>query len=112
MRSHKITMYAEKIYELEEIKRALKDGLNEKQILNTELKGEVIREIGEARTMMLVFDRYLVMHKESVSLSILLTEYRGYQGADIILAGHRGIVTDDSFSDSVAKTLLQLGFQS
>ena len=32
MRSHKITMYAEKIYELEEIERALKDGLNEKQI--------------------------------------------------------------------------------
>lgn len=114
MASKKITMYAEKKYELEEIKQRIKAEFDKHMFLDIEFKDEVLHELGETKTLLLIYERWYLRTGSYASLIILLSEFRGYQSADIISAGGK----DDFFSwgaeDNFAKwgedALKNLGF--
>lgn len=93
MASEKITMYAEKQYELEEIKEGIEKVFYE-NMLATDFVGEVLRELGEAKTLLLIWERWYIRTGSYASLTILLSEFQGYQSADIISSGGK----DDFFS--------------
>lgn len=116
MASKKITMYAEKQYELEEIKVGIKAEFDKHMFLDVEFKDEVFRELGGNKTLLLIFERWYIRTGSYASLVILLSEFQGYQSADIISTGGK----DDFFSwgaeGNFAKwgeeALRNLGFKS
>ena len=113
MASRKITMYAEKQYELSEIKDRMKKEFYD-QKLDVDFVGEVSHELGETKTLLLIFERWYIRTGSYASLTVLLSEFQGYQSADIISSGGK----DDFFSwgaeDNFAKwgeeALRNLGF--
>ena len=101
MASKKITMYAEKQYELEEIKAEF-----DKHIFSdVEFKDEILRELGETKSLLLIFERWYMRTGSYASLVILLSEFQGYQSADIIATGGK----DDFFSLGAEGNFAKLG---
>ena len=115
MASKKITMYAEKKYELEEIKDGIKAEFD-KQSLNIEFKDEILRELGEAKTLLLIYERWYLRTGSYASLVIMLSEFRGYQSADIISTGGRDDFiswgAESDFAKWGEEALRNLGFAS
>lgn len=115
MASKKIEMYAEKKYELEEIKDRIKAEFD-KQFLNVEFKDEILRELGEAKTLLLIYERWYLRTGSYASLVIMLSEFRGYQSADIISTGGRDDFiswgAESDFAKWGEEALKNLGFAS
>ena len=84
MASKKVEMYAEKRYELDEIKNKIKEEFDKR---NVEFKDEIIRELGDTKTLLLIFENWFLRTGSYASLVIMLSEYQGYQSADIIATG-------------------------
>ena len=86
MASKKIEMYAEKQHELEELRENLKTGMGFRWN-EVEFKDEILQEFGEARSLLLIFERYYVRNGSYASLVILLSEFEGRQKASVIATG-------------------------
>ena len=104
MASRTITMYSEKHLELEEIKEGMKSEFYRKK-LDVEFVKEISRELGETKTLLLIFERYYLRTESYASLVILLSEYKGYQSADVISTGGR----DDFVSWGAESNFAKLG---
>ncbi len=87
MASKKIAMYSEKQYELEDLKNGIKAEFDKHTLLNIEFKDEINRELGEAKTLLLIYENWFFRTTSYASLVIMLSELRGYQSADIISTG-------------------------
>ena len=53
MASKKVEMYAKKRYELDEIKNKIKEEFDKRKF---EFKDEIIRELGDTKTLLLIFE--------------------------------------------------------
>ena len=103
------TMYAEKRYELENIKSKLIEAFENSQCTDIQFKHHVFWELGETKTMLLIFEKWVCHgrgHGEAVNMVILLTEYHGCQGADLIFT-HR---YTDQFAEAGVQAMKNLGF--
>lgn len=113
MASRKITMYAEKKLELEDIKEGIKKEFY-KNKFDAEFVGEVVRELGETKTMLLIFERYYLRTESYTSLNVLLSEFQGYQSADIISSGGKELFfslgAEENFAKWGEEALRNLGF--
>lgn len=105
MASKKISMYVEKKYELEEIKKGIQNEFNKHHFSDVEFKEEILRELGETKTLLLIYEKWYIRTGSYASLIIMLSEYRGYQSADIISTGGR----DDFFSWGAEGNFAKLG---
>lgn len=105
MASKKIAMYAEKKYELEEIRDEIKAQFDKHVWFDVEFKDEILRELGETKTLLLIFERWYMRTGSYASLVIMLSEFRGYQSADIISTGGR----DDFISWGAESNFAKLG---
>ena len=115
MASKTITMYAEKKYELEDFKDAIKSEFY-KMKQDVDFAGEVYRELGETKTLLLIFERYYLRTESYASLMILLSEFQGYQSADIISAGGKELLfswgAENNFATWGEEVLRNLGFMT
>lgn len=113
MASRKITLYSEKQYELEEFKDKLKAEFY-KNKLDVEFVGENLRELGETKTLLLIFEKYYLRTESYASLVILFSEFRGYQCADIIATGGKETFfswgAEENFAKWGEEALKNLGF--
>ena len=115
MASKKIVMYAEKRYALEEIRDKIKEAFDDRKFSAVEFKDEILRELGDTKTLLLIFENWFFRTGSYASLVILLSEFRGYQSADIIATGGKedfcswGVEAD--FSKYGEEALKALGFQ-
>lgn len=87
MASKKVEMYAKKRYELDEIKTKIKEEFDKRKFSDVEFKDEIIRELGDTKTLLLIFENWFLRTGSYASLVIMLSEYQGYQSADIIATG-------------------------
>ena len=87
MASKKVEMYAKKRYELDEIKNKIKEEFDKRKFSDVEFKDEIIRELGDTKTLLLIFENWFLRTGSYASLVIMLSEYQGYQSADIIATG-------------------------
>ena len=55
MASKKIEMYSKKQYELEEIKNKIKEEFDNHKFSDVEFKDEIIRELGDTKTLLLIW---------------------------------------------------------
>lgn len=115
MASKKIEMYAKKQYELDEIKNIIEEAFNKSKFIEVELRDKVLRELGDTKTLLLIYEKYYFCTKDYASLVIMLSEYNGYQSADIFANGGNGDFFSWGTEDNLAKlgeeSLKNLGFQ-
>lgn len=116
MASKKIEMYAEKKYELEELKNGIKDEFDKHVFFNVEFKDVICRELGETKILLLIYERWYMRTGGYASLVIMLSEYKGYQSADIISTGGRDDLiswgAEGNFAKLGEEALRNLGFIS
>lgn len=105
MASKKIEMYAEKKCELEELKNGIKAEFDKHYFSDVEFKNEIYRELGETKTLLLIYEKWYLRTGSYASLVIMLSEYKGYQSADIISTGGR----DDFISWGAEGNFAKLG---
>ena len=74
MASKKIAMYAEKKYELEEIRNEIKAQFDKHVWFGVEFKDEILRELGETKTLLLIFERWYMRTGGYASLIIMLSD--------------------------------------
>ena len=112
MASKKVEMYAEKRYELDEIKNKIKEEFDKR---NVEFKDEIIRELGDTKTLLLIFENWFLRTGSYAGLVIMLSEYQGYQSADIIATGGKenffSFGVEGDFAKLGEDALKNLGFQ-
>ena len=112
MASKKVEMYAKKRYELDEIKNKIKEEFDKRKF---EFKDEIIRELGDTKTLLLIFENLFLRTGSYASLVIMLSEYQGYQSADIIATGGKKVFFSFGAESDFAKfgedALKNLGFQ-
>lgn len=112
MASKKVEMYAKKRYELDEIKNKIKEEFDKRKF---EFKDEIIRELGDTKTLLLIFENFFLRTGSYASLVIMLSEYQGYQSADIIATGGKKVFFSFGAESDFAKfgedALKNLGFQ-
>ena len=53
MASKKVEMYAKKRYELDEIKNKIKEEFDKRKFSDVEFKDEIIRELGDTKTLIM-----------------------------------------------------------
>ena len=115
MASKKIEMYSEKKYELEELKNRIKGELDKCMLADVEFKAETFRELGETKTLLLVYEKWYMRTGSYASLIIMLSEYQGYQSADIIATGGKEVYfsfgAEGDFVKGGEEALRNLGFQ-
>lgn len=99
MASRKISMYAEKQYNLTDIKEKMQKGFD------AEFVGEAAHELGETKTLLLIWEKWYLRTGSYASLTILLSEFQGYQSADIIASGGK----DDFFSWGAEENFAKAG---
>ncbi len=114
MTTKAITLQAKKQYELGTFyKRLLQEF--EKQNLSVEFVDMAYHELGEAKTLLLVFERLYLRTASYASLTILLTEFHGMQTADIISSGGKEIMfslgAERNFAKHGETALKSLGFE-
>ena len=116
MASKTITMYAEKKYELEEIKNKIKEEFDKHKFSDVEFKDEILRELGDAKTLLLIFENWFLRTGSYASLVIMLSEHHGYQSADIIATGGKeaffSFGAEDDFATWGEEVLRNLGFMT
>ena len=103
------TMYAEKRYEPAEIKAKLMEEFENSPCTGITFQHQVLWELGEAKTLLLIFEKRIHLgrsNSEAVNVVILLTEYQGYQGADLIFTHQY----TDQLVDAVVRAMKNLGF--
>lgn len=107
-------MYAKKQYELEEIKNKISEEFDKRKS-RVEVPTEILREIGDNKTLLLIYEKYFFRTNSHASLLIMLSEYKGYQSADIIATGGKELLFSWGAEDDlmqIGKEVLQdLGFQ-
>ena len=115
MKARAITLRCKKNYEL----TALYDKILqefENQNLNVEFVEKTYHEFGEAKTLLLVFERLYLRTASYTSLTILLTEFKGIQTADIISSGGKEIMfsfgSERNFAKHGETALKNLGFEN
>ena len=114
MASDNIVLYAEKRYELEEIRHKLNEEFY-KHRLGMEFAREIRREVGETKTLLLIYERYFGSLEGYGGLAILISEYHGYQGADVVAMGARKYqysAVEDKLVKYGKEALQNIGFQS
>ena len=77
MASKKVEMYAKKRYELDEIKNKIKEEFDKHKFSDVEFKDEIIRELGDTKTLLLIFE--ILRTGSYASLVIMLSEYQDYR---------------------------------
>ena len=111
MASKKVEMYAKKRYELDEIK----EEFDKRKFSDVEFKDEIIRELGDTKTLLLIFENWFLRTGSYASLVIMLSEYQGYQSADIIATGGKeaffSFGAEGDFAKLGEDALKNLGFQ-
>ena len=60
MASKKVEMYAKKRYELDEIKNKIKEEFDKRKFSDVEFKDEIIRELGDTKTLLLIFENWFL----------------------------------------------------
>ena len=114
MATRNVEMYSEKQYELEEIKGRIIGYFEQHQKDVADFRLAIQRNLGEARTMLLVFERH--RHRsEDVSMVIQLSEFQNYQSADIFGTGAESLLgvpswLEDFLVDFGIEALKSLGF--
>lgn len=115
MASKKVEMYAKKRYELDEIKNKIKEEFDKRKFSDVEFKDEIIRELGDTKTLLLIFENWFLRTGSYASLVIMLSEYQGYQSADIIATGGKeaffSFGAEGDFAKFGEDALEKLGFQ-
>lgn len=115
MASKKIAMYTEKKYALEEIKNGIKAEFNKHMFSDVEFVDEIFRELGETKTLILIYERWYIRTGSYASLVIMLSEYQGYQSADMIATGGKekffSFGAEADFVKCGEDALRKLGFQ-
>ena len=115
MASKKVEMYAKKRYELDEIKNKIKEEFDKRKFSDVEFKDEIIRELGDTKTLLLIFENWFLRTGSYASLVIMLSEYQGYQSADIIATGGKeaffSVGAEGDFAKFGEDALKNLGFQ-
>ena len=115
MASKKVEMYAKKRYELDEIKNKIKEEFDKRKFSDVEFKDEIIRELGDTKTLLLIFENWFLRTGSYASLVIMLSEYQGYQSADIIATGGKeaffSFGAEGDFAKFGEDALKNLGFQ-
>ena len=115
MASKKVEMYAKKRYELDEIKNKIKEEFDKHKFSNVEFKDEILRELGDTKTLLLIFENWFLRTGSYASLVIMLSEYQGYQSADIIATGGKenffSFGAESDFAKLGEDALKNLGFQ-
>ena len=111
----KVEMYAKKRYELDEIKNKIKEEFDKRKFSDVEFKDEIIRELGDTKTLLLIFENWFLRTGSYASLVIMLSEYQGYQSADIIATGGKeaffSFGAEGDFAKFGEDALKNLGFQ-
>lgn len=108
MASKKIEMFSEKQYELDEIKDRIVAHFDQLTRDVVSLKQVVVRELGESNTLLLIFEKRYTMRirfvpiRYRVCLIIQLSEFQGYQSADILASGGIGIFTPNYNEEDLA----------
>lgn len=115
MASKKVEMYAKKRYELDEIKNKIKEEFDKRKFSDVEFKDEIIRELGDTKTLLLIFENWFLRTGSYASLVIMLSEYQGYQSADIIATGGKeaffSFGAEGDFAKFGEDALKNLGFK-
>ena len=114
MASDNIVLYAEKRYELEEIKHKLNEEFDKRKS-RVEFTREILREVGDTKTLLLIYEKWFYRTKSYAGLVILLSEYHGYQGADVVATGARRYqysAVEDKLVKYGKEALQNIGFQS
>lgn len=115
MASKKMEMYSKKQYELIEIKNRIKEEFGKLEFANVEFKDEILRELGDTKTLLLIYENWFLRTGSYASLVIMLSEYHGYQSADIIATGGKEVLFSFGAEGDFAKfgedALKNLGFQ-
>ena len=82
---------------------------------DVEFKDEIIRELGDTKTLLLIFENWFLRTGSYASLVIMLSEYQGYQSADIIATGGKeaffSFGAEGDFAKFGEDALKNLGFQ-
>ena len=108
MATKNIEMYSQKQYELDEIKDRIVSHFDQLMRDVVSLKQVVVRELGESNTLLLVFEKRCTHYirfvpiSYAVCLMIQLSEFQGYQSADIIASGGRGILPPNYNEEDLA----------
>ena len=68
-------------------KNKIKEEFDKRKFSDVEFKDEIIRELGDTKTLLLIFENWFLRTGSYASLVIMLSEYQGYQSADIIATG-------------------------
>lgn len=112
MASKGIQLYAEKKYQLEELSELIKPGM--KKGLGAQFVDQVEYELGETKVILMTFECWFFRTSSYASLSILLTEYGGCQGAYTVSSGGKEIFfslgAEDRFVREAETVLKDLGF--
>ena len=115
MASKKVSLYAEKKCELEDLKTCIKDEFDKHKFSDIEFKEEFYRELGETRILLLIYEKYYIRTGSYASLVIMLSEFQGYQSADIIATGARETFfsygAESDFLKYGEDALISLGFR-
>ncbi len=115
MATKNIEMYSQKQYELEEIKDGIIAYFEQHKREVADFRQAIQRDLGEAKTMLLIFETYSIGRKECVSLIIQLSELQHFQSADIFGTGGKRVFgvsaySEDSLVDFGIEALKSLGF--
>lgn len=114
MASKGIQLYAEKKYELEELREEIKAKM--KKGLGAELADQVSYQLGETKVLLMTFECWFLRTGSYAGLSVLLSEYQGFQGAYAVSSGGKEIMfslgAETRFADEAKAILEELGFES
>ena len=115
MASKKVEMQAKKQYELYEIESKIKTEFDNHMFSNIEFKDMILREFGETKTLLLIYENYFIRTGSYASLVIMLSEYQDYQCADIIATGGKEVFfsfgAESDFANYGVSALKKLGFE-
>ena len=103
------TMYAEKQFELETMKDRLVELFESDRYPVIKFREQVFYEFGKSKTLLLVFERGIIRARDydKITLVILLTEYGGCQGADVLVNPW----IEDQMVNACLEALKNLGFK-
>ena len=96
-------------------KNKIKEEFDKRKFSDVEFKDEIIRELGDTKTLLLIFENWFLRTGSYASLVIMLSEYQGYQSADIIATGGKeaffSFGAEGDFAKFGEDALKNLGFQ-
>lgn len=113
MASKGVQLYAKKKYELEVLCEAIQSKM--KKGLGAELANQVSYQLGETKVLLMTYECWFLRTGSYASLSVLLTEYQGFQGAYAVSSGGKEIMfslgAETRFADEAKAVLEELGFE-